>query len=408
MADDGADGMVRPPSVRAMSTPPAVTPLHTFVVKVVSRCNLNCSYCYMYNLEDRTWRGQPGVMKPATIDAMASRIREHSIVHGQASVHIILHGGEPMLMGTRRFGAFVDRCRQILEPDVVPVFSMQSNGTLVDDVWIDALYDSRVGLGLSLDGPKDWHDAFRIDKGGRGSFDTVIDSIRRLRSSARGRSIFGTIMAVVNVDIPPRELFEFWQSLDLPGFDLSLPHANHAHRPPRGRQSYGEWLIEFFDLWFDWNRPDRNVRYFENMIRMMFGYPISTDNIGGKPVGVIVIETDGGIEPTDAFKCCFDGSTKIGLNVHSDPLDALYGNVMVRELQEGASSLCATCQACSARDVCGGGYMPHRYSKEALFQNPSVYCDDLFQLVSHIAGRVVESLPAVARAQLAERELEHV
>lgn len=376
-------------------------------MKVVSRCNLNCSYCYMYNLEDRTWRDQPGIMKPATIAAMARRIREHSIAHRQKAVHIILHGGEPMLMGTRRFADFVDRCRSILLPDVEPLFSMQSNGTLVDAGWIDALYEKRVGLGISIDGPEPWHDAFRVDKSGAGSFRRVVAAIHALRESPRGRSVFGTVMAVVNVDIPPRALFEFWQRLDLPGFDLSLPHANFAHPPPRpaAGRDYGDWLIEFFDLWFDWNRADRGIRYFENMIRMLFGYPVSTDNIGGKPVGVIVIETDGGIEPTDAFKCCFDGSTKIGLNVHDHAFDMLYANPMVVELQHGAEALCATCQACDARDVCGGGYMPHRYSVGRLFQNPSVYCDDLYRLVSHIAARVTASLPLAARAEIAARAL---
>jgi uncharacterized protein len=131
-------------------------------------------------------------------------------------------------------------------------------------------------------------------------------------------------MGVVNPDIPARELFDFWNFLDVSGFDLSLPHANHTHPPPHNPTKYGKWMIEFFDLWFDQNRPDRHVRYFENILRMLFGYPLSTDNIGGKPVGVVVVETDGSIEPTDAFKCCDDGITKLGLNVLQDNFDALY------------------------------------------------------------------------------------
>ena len=157
--------------------------------------------------------------------------------------------------------------------------------------------------------------------------------------------------------------------------------------------SYDDWLVSFFDLWFDQNRADRHVRYFENILRMLFQYPVSTDNIGGKPVGVVVVETDGGIEPTDAFKCCEDGITKLGANVTSNEFDDLYAIPMVRTLQHGTAMLCETCQACELRDVCGGGYMPHRYSTSRKFDNPSVYCGDLDRLIRHIRSRTIRSLP---------------
>ena len=109
--------------------------------------------------------------------------------------------------------------------------------------------------------------------------------------------------------------------------------------------SYGEWLIEFFDLWFRQNREDRRVRYFDNMFRMFFGCPLSTDNIGGKPVGVVVVETDGSIEPTDAFKCCAEGITKLGLNIASDDFDDLYGLPLVATLQHGTLGVVRDVQA---------------------------------------------------------------
>ena len=184
----------------------------------------------------------------------------------------------------------------------------------------------------------------------------------------------------------------------MPGFDLSLPHANHAHPPPAGKIPYGDWLIEFFDLWFRQNRPDRRIRYFDNMLRMFFGCPQSTDNIGGKPVGVVVVETDGSIEPTDAFKCCAEGITKLGLNIGDDDFDDLYGLPIVATLQHGTLALCDTCRTCEFADVCGGGYMPHRYAAATGFDNPSVYCDDLKRLLRHMKRSVLGSLPpSIAR-----------
>lgn len=375
-------------------------PFTTFVVKVASRCNLNCSYCYMYNLADRTYRNQPPVMNEDVTEAMIERIASHAVRHNVPWIHVILHGGEPLLMGKQRLGSWVKQVRDGLESHATPYFSVQSNGVLIDDQWIELLADLHVGIGISVDGPKEHHDRYRVDHKGRGSFDDVVAAIRKLQANRRGPEIFSTVMAVVNPNIPPTEFFEFWQFLDVPGFDLSLPHANYAHLPPTGVRSYGDWMIEFFDLWFTQNRPDRHVRYFENMLRMLFRYPVSTDNIGGRPVGVVVVETDGSIEPTDAFKCCEDGITKLGLNVLRDEFDSLYDYRMVWTLQHGGAALCSTCQVCPVREVCGGGYMPHRYSRERGFDNPSVYCGDLLPLISHIRRRVLDSMPLDLRNAL--------
>jgi len=367
-------------------------PFDTFVVKIVSRCNLNCSYCYMYNLQDKTYRDQPGVMPTAVAAALGRRITDHLRRHNRRHAHIILHGGEPLLIGKSRFREWMNEVREALGSGIEAWFSLQSNGVLIDDEWIELLASEAVGIGLSVDGPRFWHDRFRVDHAGVGSYDAVVAAIRRLQSHSRGPEIFSNVMAVINTDISPDGLFEFWQFLGVRGFDLTLPHANHSHPPAIGKLSYGDWMIRFFDRWFDANQPDRSVRYFDNMLRLLFEYPMSTDNIGGRPVGVVVVETNGGIEPTDAFKCCENGLTKLGLNILHDDFDDLYGIDMVNVLQHGVERLCDTCQECQVRDVCGGGYMPHRYRAGSGFDNPSVYCDDIFRLITHIRARVSAEL----------------
>lgn len=369
-------------------------PISTYVVKVVSRCNLNCSYCYMYNLADRTYVSQPAVMREDVTTALSKRIVSHVARHDIPTVHVILHGGEPLLLGRRRFRGWVEQVRGALEEaHVRSHFSVQTNGVLIDDEWIDLLADLSINVGLSIDGPKRFHDRHRVDHQGAGSFDDVVAAIRRLQAHPRGPRIFANVLAVINTDIPPREMFELWQFLDVPGMEINLPHANHEHRPPAGAMSYGDWMIELFDLWFEQNRPDRHVRYFENILRLLFGHPMSTDNIGGRPAGAIIVETDGSIEPTDAFKCCEHGLTKLGINVLRNELDDARRSSIVRAMQGGVTALCAMCHACDLRDVCGGGYMPHRFSRERRFDNPSVYCEDLQRLIRHIRQRVIESLP---------------
>lgn len=379
--------------------PDVMTPLTTFVVKVSSRCNLNCSYCYMYNLQDETYRGQPALMSDAVTEAFAKRAGDHALRHGAPSIHVILHGGEPLLMGKSRLAHWVGLVRAHCHPDVVPFFSIQSNGVMIDDEWIELLADLDVRIGLSVDGPKALHDKYRLDHSGRGSYDRVVAAIRRLRTHPRGPEIFSSVMAVASTEVSARDLFDFWMELDVPSFDISLPHANHDHPPADSAVRLGDWLVEFFDCYLEANRPDLSVRYFDNMLRMFFNYPVSTDNIGGRPVDVVVVETNGSIEPTDAFKCCENGITQLGLNVLFDEFDAVCEIPMVKALQSGRESLCSTCKGCEAVDVCGGGYMPHRFG-DGHFKNPSIYCDDLKQLITHMRGRVIESLPVDLRVAL--------
>ena len=70
---------------------------NTIVIKIASRCNLNCSYCYMYNLGDTTYKSQPKLMSNDIIDSLINRVKEHCQEHGIKNFHFVIHGGEPLL-----------------------------------------------------------------------------------------------------------------------------------------------------------------------------------------------------------------------------------------------------------------------------------------------------------------------
>src|SRR5579859_4216702 len=84
-------------------------PFHTFLWKVVSRCNMDCTYCYVYNLGDDTWKAQPRLMSPETALRTAERIRQHLDRHGKSDASIIFHGGEPMMLGARRMAQLIEQ-----------------------------------------------------------------------------------------------------------------------------------------------------------------------------------------------------------------------------------------------------------------------------------------------------------
>src|SRR4051812_26690166 len=76
-----------------------VVPFHTFLWKVASRCNLNCTYCYVYNSADRRWSRQPKLMSEKVARQVAVRLREHLEAHGKTDATVNFHGGEPLLGG---------------------------------------------------------------------------------------------------------------------------------------------------------------------------------------------------------------------------------------------------------------------------------------------------------------------
>src|SRR3954469_20508253 len=87
------------------------SPFREFIVKVHSRCDLSCDYCYMYEMADSSWKSQPKQMSPDVVDVVAARIAEHAEAHRLDEVEVIRHGGEPLLAGVDRIRAIVTRLR---------------------------------------------------------------------------------------------------------------------------------------------------------------------------------------------------------------------------------------------------------------------------------------------------------
>src|SRR5262245_40435337 len=112
-----------------------ITPLQ-FVLKVASRCNLNCSYCYVYNKGDSTWRARPSVMPATVFTAAVQRLQRYCARSGQTEAHIVFHGGEPCLVGAARLKAWCRELRDGLRGVATAYFSIQTNGTLVNQEWI--------------------------------------------------------------------------------------------------------------------------------------------------------------------------------------------------------------------------------------------------------------------------------
>ncbi|GLY99023.1 FxsB family cyclophane-forming radical SAM/SPASM peptide maturase [Actinoplanes sp. NBRC 103695] len=368
--------------------------LQQFVLKVASRCDLGCDYCYVYRMADHSFATQPRFMSAGTIERTADRIAEHVTAHRLDRVEVAFHGGEPLLAGPDYFVAAARTIRDRLPGTRVDLL-VQTHGGLLDESMLTALADHRITVGVSLDGGPDHHDRHRRRRDGGGTHEQTARGLALLTGD-RFRPIFGGLLCVIDLANNPVEVYEALVRHRPPEIDFLLPHGNWS-RPPPGRSGdsaapYGAWLCAAFDRWYDASPPETTVRLFDDVIRLCLGRSARGEQIGLSPASFVVIDTDGALQQVDTLKSVRPGAAGTGLHVSADSMDDVLEHPGLRARRGGVAALCATCRECSVVRICGGGSYVHRWSSTGGFANPSVYCPDLQDFIGHVVRRVSNDL----------------
>ncbi|MFJ6385431.1 FxsB family cyclophane-forming radical SAM/SPASM peptide maturase [Kitasatospora sp. NPDC092039] len=383
-----------------------MVPFRQFLLKIHSRCNLACDYCYVYEGADQSWRERPRRMELATARRTARRIDEHAAEHGLDEVSVVLHGGEPLLVGAAHLDALLGELAAV-RPRVR--FTVQTNGLrLLDEpALFDVLHRHRVAVGVSLDGARADHDRHRRLPSGAGSWARTAEAVRLLGSD-RHRELFAGLLCVVDLASDPVATYEALLEFAPPRLDLLLPHATWCEPPPgvppravpdvppSGAEPalYGEWLIAAFDRWYGAPRRETGVRLFEELAVLLLGGRAASEAVGLAPVDLVVVEADGTIEQADSLKVAYEGAPGTGLDVWRHGFARAAAHPAFRARQRGLAGLGPVCGGCPLVRVCGGGLYAHRYAGDG-FGHPSVYCGDLDRLIRHIAGRLRAGLLGV-------------
>lgn len=365
-------------------------PFQDFILKIHSRCDLSCDYCYMYFSADQGWRSRPGAMPRAVLDQAAHRIGEHVRGHGLPYVNVILHGGEPLLAGADLISYAVGRLRE--ETGTAARIQVQTNGVMLTGDFLQLFDELGVRVGVSVDGDRRAHDLHRRDRRGRGSYAAVSTAVRLL-GGRPFRHLFNGLLCTVDPRHDPITTYEALLAFQPPAIDFLLPHANWAN-PPDG-QGHGAWLVTVFDRWYGAPLRETRIRLFEEIVNGLLGGRSRTEAVGLAADRVVVIETDGAIERSDALKSAFEGAAATGLHVADHPFEAALRLPSVVSGQLGRAALCERCRSCPLSHACGGGMYAHRYRPGSGFANPSVYCDDLYLLIDHIRVRLTRDVAAL-------------
>lgn len=367
--------------------------IDNIVVKIASRCNINCVYCYMYNHEDKSYLKQPKFISESTINSFVNRLLEHAIEDDVKKFNICLHGGEPLLLGKKRLVHFVKSFDILKQKNISVEFTLQTNALLIDDEWCEIFIENEIGVGVSVDGPKEINDIYRIDHNNRGTFERIMRGIICLRNN---NMAVGTL-SVMNLHADPSYLYKSFKSMKIPYLDIlfmDLNYDNFGKFIDGMNYSMSDWYIKLFDEWFNDNETNKiRFRLFDNFIGNILGDNTSADMVGTAEKSILVLETNGDMEPVDSLKICGESFTKRNYNVTTNKIKDLIENDIVYLYYKSGTFLPKKCLACPIMEICGGGYLSHRYSSEKGFNNPSVYCNDLLKVITHIQNKVVDSLP---------------
>jgi len=352
-------------------------PISQLLVKVATRCNIDCSYCYWFR--DASVYDKPKLMSADVVRQLLQRTEEHIAKHSLVDFPIILHGGEPLLWGVENFHRFAEACEEMSfrRRCEIPI-AVTTNGVLIDDDWLDCFEAHDISVAISLDGPAHIHDAHRRTFQGNGTHAAVERAARKLVS----RDIGVLALAVCNPAQSPEQYAEFFAGCGISNYDIMIPDATVDEKPP----SIAAFYNGLFDLWLEANRsgPTVHIRIITDMITALLGNNSPTEGVGHKHVELCTVMTDGSVEAHDVLRIAGDGFTQTKFNIFDHPIDEVRNEPRWKAARDASIDLSEKCRQCKFMNACGGGYLPHRFSKKNGYDNPSVYCDDLYSMFENM------------------------
>jgi uncharacterized protein len=377
--------------------------------KIAEVCNLACKYCYFFEQNDKSFETAPPYITNDLVTASAKFLGKGAFDTGIQTVSIALHGGEPLMLGKTRMLEIINILKEQIEPYANLRLGVQTNGVLLDREWVELLTANNCSIGLSLDGPKEVHDATRIDKRGRGTYDSVVSALSLLKQCQSDGVIssFGVI-SVIDPKMTAAEAYDFFVSeLNLKRVYFRPPNINWDSDDSTTVDHIKDFLQEIFSIWLEKDDPTVDVRSNVEVLR-----PFLHDDAVISRVAHIVdlaqaisIRSNGDVCPDDSLPPLSTRYRDLGFNVQSHSLVDFYNAAVWPEIQAAILNPSPECRQCRWFGMCGGGPIVTRYSSDSLFTKPSVYCDafkSLYTMAFDYAGRSFDDTELHDRVHLAK------
>jgi uncharacterized protein len=366
---------------------------HLLAKPTGATCNLDCTYCFFLSKEML----YPGSRFRMAEDLLEQYVRQLIEAHaGAPSVTVAWQGGEPTLMGLDFFRRSVELVERYRRPGQHVEYTIQTNGTLLDAAWAAFFREHEFLVGLSIDGPRAMHDAYRVDRGGAPTFDRVMAGFEHLRAAGVERNILTTVHAA-NAEHPldvyrflrddlGAEFLQFIPIVErLPGPRVDVPledlgrseglrrkatWSSWRDRPLYRQEGtlvtdrsvtpeqYGAFLIGVFDEWVRRDVGRVFVQMFDVALANWHGEPPSLCVHSETCGGALAMEHNGDVYTCDHF---VEEGYRLG-NIAEVPLAELVASD--RQVAFGLAkreALPAYCRSCDVRFACHGGCPKDRF-----------------------------------------------
>ncbi len=354
--------------------PLAPFPLTTMVLNVTNQCNLSCEYCYEYG-EDKivdTENGkQPKFMSEQTArDSVDFMLKESGT---NPIAHVTFFGGETLLNFPVLQQTIVYARQRAAELGKQVDFSLTTNGTLLKPEVIEFLAENRVGVTISIDGPKEVQDKFRVFHNGTGSYDVVAPKIKELLKRHTSRPI-GARVTLTSGKMDVKRIYKhlteeigFWEV----GFAPVTTAPNRGHA--LSDRGYDEMLEQFRDLAYEFLEASVDNRHhgFSNVKETLeeLHKGVSKAFPCGAGLGLLGVATDGDV----ALCHRFAGSDAHKLGTVRDGIDRDAQRAFLESHHIADKTDCSTCWA---RPLCSGGCYHEAHTRYGDTQRPNLhYCD---------------------------------
>ncbi len=338
----------------------ASRPFQIFVKPAGAVCNLACHYCYYLEKNDLYPHGGPQRMTDAVLEAY---IVQHLDAFPGSPVNFSWHGGEPTTLGLDYFRRIVELQREHRRPGVRITNGMQTNGFLLDEAWCEFLAAEGFNVGLSIDGPEDLHDRYRVTRGQQPTHRQAMRAFRLLQR----RKVPCDVLCVVH-DGNVRhalEVYRFFREIGAQFLTL-LPMVERDDSGPGGvspltvsPERFGEFLCAIFDEWVRRDLGRISVQIFEEAARPARGLEHSLCIFRETCGDIPVIEHNGDFYSCDHY---VRPSHKVG-NIGEMPLgDLLESPAQIGFGRAKLDTLPRYCRICEVRAMCNGGCPKDRFT----------------------------------------------
>ena len=351
------------------------------IYKIAERCNINCSYCYYFNMGEETPKSRPAYSSQLSTEKLAHWIEQGCIELQIPHACVSFHGGEPTMVGIAAFDKACRTLRDVIGRSVDLSLTIQTNGVLLNDDWFDLFERHGVSVGVSIDGPQMANDRYRLDHRGRSTFLATERSIRRLAERELTGGPPPSTISVIDPANDYRKVYQFLRSLDVSQMRFLLPDRNrddHAFLESGDAAQYGKCLSDLFTCWLEEDDSSIEIKLFTNLLNFFRSDvdPSAPRHSPRKSNQVIVAHSDGTVGVDDTYIPALSWYENTPLrSLDAATLRDFLAEPIYPRIEEVINSIPSICQPCRWRDICRGGDIENRFSAENEFDNASIYCD---------------------------------